>query len=251
MRLRRPSLPTAVAFTALFVALGGPAQAERFVTEKLRKGSVDSRVVKDQSIKMRDLRPSTRRALRRAPGGSITETKIAPGAVTDAKLAPGSVSSPAIRDRSVTAVDLAGSSVGGATVADGTLTGADVADGSLTGADVADRSLTGADVADGSLVAGDLGRFSGRFTMRVGPVPANACWTASQPNLAPERAGASIAEDLPVVAPDMRWPVDTLALTVQNSARYASRFAITACNVTAAEVPAFDVGFRYLVIRVP
>ena len=58
---RRPSLALVVALLALFVALGGPAEAQRL----LGKGDVNSRVVKDRSLKLRDLSKRTVRDLRR------------------------------------------------------------------------------------------------------------------------------------------------------------------------------------------
>lgn len=230
MRLRRPSLPLIVAFLALFVALDGPVQAQRFIEGKLRKGSVGTREVKNRSLAVKDLRRKTVRRLRRTPNSSVTEAKLRNGSVTPGKLAPGAVGSAAIADDSITAADLAPSSVGGREIAAG--------------------AVTGAHIADGSLAANDLGRFSGRFGMRVGPVPANECWTATQPGLAPERAGADISRDLVVVNPDSMWPEEELSLTVQNSAR-PDRFAITACNVTGGDVEPFDVELRYLVIDLP
>jgi hypothetical protein len=109
---RRPSFATAVALLALFIALGGPAEAQRL----LGRGDVDSRVVEDRSLKTRDLSRRTVRALRTTPNGSITEAKIRNGAVTPGKLAPAAVGTPAIAD----------SAVMGAQIANGSLSAADL-----------------------------------------------------------------------------------------------------------------------------
>jgi hypothetical protein len=230
-RRRRPSLPLVVSLLALFVALGGPAQAQRFIDGKLlRKGSVTSRAVKDRSLKMKDLSRGTRRALRATRNNSITEAKLANGSVTPGKLAPGAVGSAAIADRSITGFDLAAGAVGAAQIADGT--------------------IAGAEVADGSLAAQDLGRFYGRFRVTVPDIAAGMCWSGEPTGLAPEVAGADISQDLVLVTPGADWPEDRLAFTVRNSA-LSSRFVLAACNRTVGRVESFEAGFRYLVIDLP
>jgi hypothetical protein len=52
-----------VALLALFVALGGPAQAKHLINGKdIRKGTVGGVQIKDKSIATRDLSTSTVRA---------------------------------------------------------------------------------------------------------------------------------------------------------------------------------------------
>jgi hypothetical protein len=109
---RRPSAALVIALLALFVALGGPAEAQRL----LGKGDVNSRVVKDRSLQTRDLSRRAVRQLRATADMSISEAKIANGAVTAGKLAPGAVGSPAIAE----------SAVNGAHVANGSLSAADL-----------------------------------------------------------------------------------------------------------------------------
>lgn len=109
---RRPSFATVVALLALFVALGGPAEAERLIG----KGSVTSSAVKDRSLRLQDLSRKTVRQLQTTRNNSITEAKLANASVTPGKLAPGAV--------------------GTAAIADGSLRGADIANGSLTALDL-------------------------------------------------------------------------------------------------------------------
>ncbi len=214
------------------MALGGPAEAQRFINGKLlRKGSVTSRAVKDRSLKMRDLSRPARRALRATRNNSITEAKLANSSVTPGKLAPGAVGSGAIADRSVTGFDLAASSVGASQIADG--------------------SIGGAELADGTLGAQDLGRFYGRFRFTLPEdIPAMRCWSGEPTGLGPEIAGADISQDLVLVTPGDSWPEDRLAFTVRNSAN-ASRFVLSACNVSSGLVRRFEASFRYLVIDLP
>jgi hypothetical protein len=222
---RRPSLATCLALLALFVALGGPAQASRFVEGKLRSGSVTSAQVKDHSLKTRDLSRKTVRDLRETPNGSITEVKIANGAVTNRKLAPGSVGTSAIADRSVGAADLAAGSV------------------------------TGTQVADGSLDARDLGRFSGRFQLAnaIPVLHAGQCWSGVPADLAAERAKVDISNDLVIVTPDATWPQEKLSFMVKLEpvTPKPGRFTLAACNVTSSDSQAFRPSFRYAVIDLP
>jgi hypothetical protein len=230
--LRRPSAPIVIALLALFVALDGPAHAQRLINGKLlKKGTVTSRAVKDRSLQVKDIKRKSVRKLQKTRNGSITEAKLANSSVTPGKLAPGAVGSSAIADRGVGGTDLAPSSVGGLHVADG--------------------SLGGADVADGALDARDLGRYWGRFSVDLPEdIAANSCWSGEPTGLGPELAGADISQDLVLVTPGQNWPEKKLAFSVRNSA-IPSRFVISACNVTGALVPKFMVNFRYLVVDLP
>jgi hypothetical protein len=171
--VKRPSFASVIALLALFVALGGPAEAQKL----LRKGSVTSVLVKDRSLKLRDLSRKTVRQLQATRNNSITEAKLANGSVTPGKLAPGAVGSGAI----------------------------------------ADGSIVGADLASGSLTAAQLGRFWGRFRIEIPDIPMGSCWSGEPTGLTPELAGADISQDVVLVTPDSRWPEDRLAFTVRNS----------------------------------
>jgi hypothetical protein len=206
--VKRPSFATVVALLALFVALGGPAEAERL----LGKGSVTSREIRNRSIKLNDLHRKAVRRLQSTRNNSITAAKLANGSVTQGKLARGAVGTAAI----------------------------------------ADRSIVGTDLANGSLTAQQLGRFWGRFQIRIPePIGPDECWSGEPAGLAPELARVDISEDLVLVTPDERWPEDRLAFTVRNSAN-PMRFVLAGCNRSeAATVQPFDVGFRYLIIDLP
>src|SRR5918999_2425288 len=223
VKLKRPSLPLVVASLALFVALGGPAEAQRLISGKdLRKGSVTSRAVKDRGLEVRDLSRRAQRRLRATRNNSITEVKLANGAVTPGKLALGAVTSSAVADHSLASDDFGAGSVGAAALGDG--------------------SVNGAKGGDGSLSAADLGRFWGRFRTTVGPVPRESCWSAAPAGLAPEVARADISQDLVVANPDADWPENRLSFSVRNDGR-DDRFVLVACNPSETPVPAFEAGF--------
>jgi hypothetical protein len=214
--VKRPTFATVVALLALFIALGGPAEAQRL----LGKGDVTSREIKDRSLRTRDLARGTVRELTGTRNNSITEAKIANGAVTPGKLATGSVGTTALADNSVTATDLM------------------------------NQTITGGQIADGALQAQDIARFYGRFRITVPQVAAGTCWSGEPAGLAPEQAGANISQDLVIATPDAGWPEDRLGFTVRNSAN-TSRFVLAGCNRTGQAQPTFEVGFRYVVIDLP
>jgi hypothetical protein len=108
---RRPSFASVVALLALFIALGGPAEAAKVVKR------VTSRDVKDHSLQVRDLSRGAVRTLQTPRDGSVTAGKLAPNAVT----------SGAIADRSINAGDIAINSLSATQIADGSLTAREIA----------------------------------------------------------------------------------------------------------------------------
>jgi hypothetical protein len=123
-----------VALLALFVALGGPAQAKHLIDGKtIRRGSVASKQIKDCTITALDLAPEIMRTLQSTADGSITPGMLVPDAVR------------------------------GPAIADGTVAAADIADGAIGSGKLVDGSVTGAKIAEGTLTTADIARFSGAF----------------------------------------------------------------------------------------
>ncbi len=231
MNFRRPSIPTAIAVLALFVALDGPAHAERLINGKLlRKGTVTSRAIKDRTIQARDLSRPAYRDLKAVRNDAITSSKLAPGAVTANKLATGAVGASAIADRSV---------------------GADrPRAGAVGAAQLAPNSVGGGSVVDGSLAANDLARFYGRFTMPSRPCPGAPAGPAPRPGSRPSVPRPTSRATSCSPRPDSRWADELLTFTMQNDGN-VSRFVIQACNLGARPAPAFEAGVRYMVIDLP
>jgi hypothetical protein len=229
MPRRRPSAALIVALLALFVALGGPAQAANLINGKLLKhGSVSGKAIKNHSIGMRDLSRKAIRKLEATPKGSVTEAGLANGAVTPGKLAPGAVGSAAIAAGGVSSGNIASSAVGSP------------------------------QIADGSLLARDIARFSGRFSVDIPPIPAGQCW--SREPVLDNLAGTNINGDVVEVTPDGSWPrvkqdADheyALSLTVYNSAA-PDRFVLSVCNPSDTKtMPTAPtrVSFSYVVLDV-
>jgi hypothetical protein len=220
-RRRRPSAALVVALLALFVAVGGPAEAARLIRSK---------DVANHSLQAQDLSKKAVRKLRSTPKDSVGTRQLRDGAVTPVKLAPAAVGSGQLAPEAVGARELRTGGVGSGQIADG--------------------AVTGAKVADGSLDARDTTRYAGRFRVSVPKVPRDTCWSGEPVGLAPEQAGADISGDLVLVTPDASWPERQLAFTVRGSAT-RSRFVLAGCNATATDSDPVDVGFRYVVIDLP
>jgi hypothetical protein len=218
-----------IALLALFVALGGPAEAARLVNGKLlKKGSVTGKAIKDRSLTTRDLSKAAVRKLQATPRGSVTETALANGAVTPGKIARGAVSSGAIAPGGVSAGNLAAGSVGSG------------------------------QVADGSLGANDVARFWGSFTIDLPAIGPRSCWSGVPTGRAPERAGADIRGDVVLVTPTSRFPERTLTFMARTQAldparpETKSQFVLAVCNPTDGPQAALaSVSFNYVVIDVP
>jgi hypothetical protein len=228
---RRPSPALLIALLALFVAVGGPAEAARLI------GSKD---VKDRSLKTKDLSRKAVETLQATPRRSVGERQLRDGAVSGAKL----------RDGAVTPVKIAPAAIGSAQLAVDAVGTRELRAGAAGSVQIADGAVTGAKVADGTLDARDTARYAGRFRVTLPAVAARECWSGEPVGLAPEQAGADIAGDLVIATPDASWPERSLSFTVRGSAN-RSRFVLAGCNVTGSATTEVEVGFRYVVLDLP
>ena len=212
-RRRRPPVATLIALTALFVALGGPAEARKLFTGK---------DIKNGSLTTKELSKKTVTELKSTPRGSINERSLANGAVSSGKLDDAAVTAGKIAPASIDATRLTPNSVGPREL------------------HVRRRRHRAARRQRGDQrQGGRLGARRARHHALLGPLPDHgsdrgahdSCWSAEPVGLAPELAGADIAPDLVLATPDAAWPERQLAFSVRNSAN-RSRFVLAACNVT-------------------
>jgi hypothetical protein len=175
----------AVALIALFVALGGPAQAKRLVDGNiLKKGSVNSRAIKNGTIAKADLSKTAVRSLTTTPANSVRSGNIVDGQVLAPDLGMGSVTAAALAPGAVTASKLAPDSIGSGSVANGSLQTLDI--GSFAGAVQVDFNL---------------------FT------PAAPCQaTDPAPPATPTGGQPNIADDVVNVSPPSGWPDNVLVM---------------------------------------
>ena len=220
---RRPSPALVVALIALFVALGGPAQARRLIDGSLiRKGTVTGRQIKDDSVAKADLTPGAVRSLTATPASSVRSEQIADGQV----LAP----------------DLGAASVGPA----------QLAPGAVTASKLAMDSVGGGSVANGSLQTVDIGSFTGSVNVDFGPfdLGMNRCQVAEAPAM-PAGGQPNIADDVVAVSPPSGWS-DFIIVTGKPAPGNVIR--IVACWSAPAEATPPDpplTTFRYVTFDAP
>lgn len=187
-----------VALIALFIALGGPAQAKRAISgSSIRTGSITSKQIKNGSVAKADLTKTAVRSLTATPASSVRSAQIADGQVLAPDLGLGSVGQGQLAPGAVTASKLAGDSVGGDSVANGALQTVDI--GSFAGS---------VNVDFGQFDAGDN---------RCQKAEAPAAATGGTPNL---------ADDVVLVSPPAGW---SDLLTVTGKPAPGNMIRIVAC----------------------
>jgi hypothetical protein len=226
---RRPSPAMAVALLALFVALGGPAQAKKQLLDGglLRRNTVTGKAIRNGSVAKADLSKGAVRSLMATPDHSVRSAQIADGQVLAADLGAGSVGQTQLAAGGVTASKLAPDSIGGGSVANGSLQTVDI--GSFAGA-----------------VQVDFKPFSDtNQTCQATRDPVNgppaAVPTGGQPN---------IADDIVVVSPPSGWP-DNVVVTGKPAPD--NRIVIVACWVGGGDPPPDQPPtiFRYVTFDSP
>jgi hypothetical protein len=220
---RRPTPAMVVALIALFVALGGPAQAKRVIIDGkvLKRNSVTSRAIKNGSVAKADLSKAAVKSLERTPANAVGSAQIVDGQVLSKDIGAGAVTSTALGSGSVTASKLAAESIGGGSV------------------------------ANGSLQTVDIGSFAGAVS-----VP-SFTFTSSEPCQAAEAAATpaggqpNIADDVVVVSPPSGWP-DTVVVTGKPAP--GNRIRIVACwavpDMSGLTIPTTTI-FRYVTFDGP
>jgi len=229
-----------VALLALFVALGGPAQAAKLIDgSDIKRGTVGSKQLKDRSIKPRDLGSAAVRMLRSAPDDSITASKLGENSVTTRALAPGSVLTGTVGDNSITSTDLASNSVRAEEVADDAIGQPEIRTNGVGAAEIAIDAVDGGEVLDGGLSIRDVAREVGTFPLPVS-VSAGTCGTV------PVNAnGIGVRGDFVVIAPTSTWP-QSLVYTV-NGTGSDTQFKVQVCNRGTSGVTA-TYQFNYAVL---
>jgi hypothetical protein len=220
----------AVALIALFVALGGPAQAKRLIDGKLlKKGSVTGRAIKNGTIAKADLTKTAVRSLTTTPANSVRSGNIVDGQVLAPDLGMGSVTAAAIAPASVTASKVAPGSIGGGSVANGSLQTLDI--GSFTGA-----------------IQVDFDQFN-LTDKRCQSADAPAVAAGGQPN---------VADDVVVISPPAGWS-DFIVVTGKPSGApgLANPIRLVACWIPDVAAPPSDAPdppstvFRYVTFDSP
>jgi hypothetical protein len=273
----KPSPATVIASIALFVAVGGPAEAAKLINgSNIKRGTISSKQVKDRGLGVRDLSTSARRSLRRTPArsvgtaqlleGAVGAAQIRPGSITAAALTPDAVAGSNIIDKQVGTADLADSAVtagklatgsvrkseiaagavGTAELGTGAVTAEKLADGAIVTSKLAADAVTGAQILDGSLGPADFADARGATpSLPFGTIGIGACSTQTTP--APNlRTGATLADDVIALTPTADW--NPRLVVTATAAGGGAGVAITACNPTGASINAGNQAFRVIAV---
>jgi hypothetical protein len=232
MRRLRPSAPLVVALLALFVALGGPAQAAKLLDGgRIKAGTVGTKQIENRSLAVADLSPPAVRKLRATPAHSISARLLRENAVDARAIAPGSVLTGHVADNGLTAADLGANAVG----AD------EIADGAVGAGEIRDGTVGAADVADGGLSVRDLARQVGTLRWPIRDLAAGECDSALVPV-----SGVQVAGDFLLISPVSAWP--TGLVYTANGTGAETGFKVNVCNRGTARVDAAEYTFNYAVL---
>jgi hypothetical protein len=221
-----------VALLALFIALGGPAQASKLISgAKLKPGSVGSKQLADGGVRSRDLARGTVAKLTATPAGSIGPRELGNNAVTTDALAPNSVLTGNVADGTLTAGDLGAKSVGPD----------EIVDNAVGQAQIRPNGVSSSEVADGGLAVRDVARQLGTFSWTIETLRPDHCERAWFTPGAVDLSGAFV-----LISPIVAWP-DQLAYTV-NGTNSATEFKIEACNHGGDPVAGAQYSFNFAVL---
>jgi hypothetical protein len=205
-----------VALIALFVALGGPAQAKKRLMDGglIRKSTVTGRQIKNGTVAKADLTRGAVRSLTATPANSVGSAQIVDGQVLAPDLGAASVGPTQLGTGAVTASKLAADSIGGGSVANGSLQTVDI--GSFTGSlrPVPDFEFTQQapcqarqgvaiptggqpNIADDIIVVTPPGDWDDNVVLTARPAAGNqirvvACWIHTDPPATPPTLGSTI-----------------------------------------------------------
>ncbi len=257
--MRRPSPALLVACLALFVALGGPAQAAKLVSgSTIRANTITSKQVKEKSLSVTDLSTASQASLRRTAAGSVAASELRDGGVGRADLAADAVDAGKVLDGSIGALDLAASSVfadelapnavGGAAVITEGVGSRALAPNSVGAEEVGSGAVGAAEVADGTLGAADLGRFAGTTgNLLLGNLAPGDCTSQTTTSLTAVAAGQDISDDAVVLTPPAGFPD---GVVVNARPEGANQLRVTACNLGGAGAALGSPTFRFVTFEV-
>lgn len=142
-RILRHARANAVAYLALFVALGSSGAV---AATQLERGQVRTKHIKNKAVTTKKLKGKavTNAKLR---NDAVTTAKLRNKAVTTAKLADGAVGFQQLGAAAVTAGKIAAGAVGSSELFDGAVTSSKIAPGSVGSAELGDGQVASADLA--------------------------------------------------------------------------------------------------------
>ena len=244
MKLRRPAPATVLAGAALFVALGGPAEAQRAIG--LKNNSVTSAKIRNGTIATRDISSSAQRSLRRTPDNGVRSAQVADGSLSGVDLVPGAIAGDRLAANAVGGANVVDNSLGTADIANDAIDTQEIRDNSIRTDDLGSNSVDSDEVRDGTLAAKDVGRFTGRLTdLDFGIVGLGDCKAVASTSLTPLSGNQDLRDDAIVITPQPSFPSTALTLLAKPVA--ANQIEVTVCNVGgAADINLGPRSFQYV-----
>ena len=166
--MRRPSAGTSIAVVALFVALGGPAEAAKVISgSTIKNESITGKKIKARSVTLSDLSVGTRRTLVQTPLGSITGAEIrdaavgtvdlAPSSITPVQLADNAVTSPKVENNTLTTDDIGANAIGQDELAASSVGAGEIRTNAIGASELANNSVDAAAIAANAVGDSELG----------------------------------------------------------------------------------------------
>lgn len=237
-RLRRPQLGTILGALALFVALGGPAQARAVIDgARLKQRSVTARAIKPGVLTGRLMKVAS------IPGDRLRDNTVAASKLTaDARAQlqttpANEVTGAKVADRSLNGNDLADESIGQSQIA---------RDG-VGPTELGPDSVDSDEIVDGRLAVDDIASFAGVVNLAIPTISSRSCWSTEQPaRLLSPRPNVTVADDAVLVTAQQGLD-DRITLAARPSGAASIRFV--ACNVSGGDITPGAVTLRYLTIE--
>lgn len=245
--MSRPSPALVLASAALFISLGGPAEAARMINgQSIRASSITSKQIRNGSLAARDLNPAARRLFTGVRAGSIGSAELADNGVTAIDVGTGAIGSDEVAPNALLSEDLGTNSVQGDELAPNSVQGDELAANSVTGDELVLDSVTSGEIRDGSLTSRDFGEFTGVLPLDFpNQVPASECLTAVAKDVPGLRPNVTLEDDIVLVSAPSGFK-----LTVTAKATGPRDIAVTVCNPTNGNQNLGPQQFRFVALDV-
>lgn len=218
---------TAVIATALLV--GAACVASQPAIAKDPTGSIDSREIKNGTIRVADL-------------NTLLKTRVAQAKTALQEIPDDSVTTPKLADNSVTGPKIADSSVGSSEVVDGSLGAADLGPNSVASEELANDSVDTGAVANGSLIAADIASVRGVAALDFPTINAGSCQTLVI------ATGNALDSDLILLTAGPTMP-GIISVTGRQQAAGSANIAVVACNHAAVNLNPANTNISWAVIE--
>jgi hypothetical protein len=240
----------ALAFAALFVALGGASYAGGLAKNTVKSkniidGQVKSGDLADGGVKSADLQDNGVGLIDLSAATKVALMEILDGSVTTPKLADGAVTTPKLGDAAVDTTKLADNAVNSAKVVNESLTEDDLGPNSVRASEIANNSIDSGEIVNGGLNGVDIGKTSGTETYDPPNIGAGDC----DYQLVPVSGGVTTADQV-TVSPEADFNPETSPAVVYGQASVLNdNIRIVVCNPSNAAVDLPSTTFHYTVIE--